>query len=235
MHSGYRLLRLLARLALAQQMRLTIEGIERVPASGPLLLVANHLGNAEALAIGVHIPRVVRILAKADIFEWPVIGTLARSALVIPIRRSEPDRKGLRAVQDALNAGHAVLIFPEATYAHAPDLPAMIPFKPGVAWLAYRTGVTIVPVGIWGFEAIWMPERGWKLWHRPEAHVVFGEPMRLPVAEGTLERAAVDDLTEELAVRIAALLPEVYRGVYASRVPATTPAAESPALRFTSP
>src|SRR5258708_7683800 len=95
MKIGYRGLRLVAALLLACQTRLRVYGVERIPRSGAVLLVANHLGAIDPVAIALRIPRMVRILAKAEILTFPVLGGLARLGAVIPIRRGASDRAPL--------------------------------------------------------------------------------------------------------------------------------------------
>src|SRR5262245_37466157 len=223
MTKAYWILRALARLLIATQMRLLrVTGRERVPATGSVLLVSNHLGPTDPLPIGVHLRRQVRIMAKAEIFRWPVLGWIARWARAVPIRRGESDREALRIVSRLLTAGECVLVFPEGTYADPPAPPAMLRVKTGAAWLALRTGATVVPVGIWGTEKVWA--RGWRpwklLWRRPRAGIVFGEPFRLTLPPGVSMKEALGALADDMARRIAALLPEAYQGVYASAAPA---------------
>lgn len=212
MTPGYRFVRALARCVVLAQMRLRVHYAERVPRSGGVLLVSNHLGLTDPLAIGARLPREMRMLGKTELFGWLFVGWAARRARAIPIRRGESDRQALGTLLRMLRDGECVLIFPEGTYAYAPDPPAMLPLKTGAAWLALRAGVPVVPVGIWGTERVWHPSRGWRLWHRPRVEVVFGEPYTPAPPAGLPTRAAFDAATEDMARRIAALLPPSYRG-----------------------
>jgi 1-acyl-sn-glycerol-3-phosphate acyltransferase len=207
-------LRRLARLMLAGQMRLRVSGLEHVPAEGPLLLVSNHLGMTDPLAICVRLRRVVRFTPKAELFEWPVIGWLARQAGAVPIRRGASDREAIRRVAGLLAAGECVLVFPEGTYTDAPDPAAMLPVKTGAALLAARSGAVVVPVGLMGTERVWNPTRGWRLWHRPRVRVVFGAPYRPVVPTGLSTKAAYQWVAEDMAHRIAALVSPEYQGHY---------------------
>jgi 1-acyl-sn-glycerol-3-phosphate acyltransferase len=216
MKIGYRGLRLAATLLLACQTRLRVYGVERIPRSGAVLLVANHLGAIDPVAIALRIPRMVRILAKAEILTFPVLGGLARLGAVIPIRRGESDREALRTVVDQLWDGQAALVFPEGTFRRVPEPAAMAAVKPGAAWLALRTGATVVPVGIWGTERVWHPSRGWMLWHRPHVYVVFGEPYLVKPRQGVPTKTAIAESAAEMARRIASLVPAEYRGYYGS-------------------
>src|SRR5258708_39065950 len=113
MKIGYRGLRLAATLLLACQTRLRVYGVERIPRSGAALLVANHLGAIDPVAIALRIPRMVRILAKAEILTFPVLGGLARLGKVVPLRRGESDREALRTVVDQVGDGQAPLVLPQ--------------------------------------------------------------------------------------------------------------------------
>lgn len=212
---GYRILRSVAKLILTFQMRLDIRGIERLPQTGPLLLVSNHLGLTDQFAIAARLPHEVRILAKAEIFDWPIIGWLAHRGEVVPIRRGEADREALRTVRDLLRGGAWVLVFPEGTFVDAHEPFGMAPVKTGAAWLAWYTGVTVVPVAITGTETVWAPSRGWRFWQRPPVRVTFGDPYQPSWPEQAPPKVAWRVIADEMALRIAALLPEKYRGVYA--------------------
>jgi 1-acyl-sn-glycerol-3-phosphate acyltransferase len=216
---GYRLLRSAASLLLAFQTRLEISGVDRLPGAGPLLLVSNHLGMTDQLAIGAHLPHELRILAKAELFEWPILGWLARRGDAIPIRRGEADREALRTVRDVLQRGAWVLVFPEGTYVDPGEPLGMLPVKTGAAWLAWHTGATVVPVAITGTEVVWSPGRGWRLWQRPRVRVTFGEPYKPVWPKQAAQKLAWRAAADEMAQRIAALLPEGYRGAYALPAP----------------
>lgn len=217
MDINYRVIRALGRILVFLQMRLHIRHAERVPARGPVLIISNHLGSTDPLAVAADIPRQLRIVAKAELFDWPFIGWLARLGDVIPIRRGESDREALRTVLDALCADQCALVFPEGGYRKPPEPPSMLPFKAGAAWLALKTGATVVPVGVWGTELVWSRGRGWRFWHRPHVYVDFGEPYVPATPRGVSSKAATTWVAEDMARRIAALLPESYRGVYGEK------------------
>jgi 1-acyl-sn-glycerol-3-phosphate acyltransferase len=226
MSLGYRLIRMIARLILLLQMRLETSGIEHLPRSGSLLLVSNHLGLTDQFAIAARIPNELRILTKAELFEWPIIGWLARRGDAVPIHRGDADREALRTVRDLLRNGAWVLIFPEGTYVDLDESLGMIPVKTGAAWLALQTDTKIVPVAITGTEVVWSPGRGWRIWQRPRVRVVFGEPYLPTWPENVAAKIAWRAVADEMAHRIASLLPEGYRGVYAT--PTTISASGNP-------
>ncbi|MBV9110003.1 MAG: 1-acyl-sn-glycerol-3-phosphate acyltransferase, partial [Gemmatimonadetes bacterium] len=190
-----------ARNALKLFYRLTISG-ERVPGRGPVLLVANHPNSLLDPGMVVAVARrPVRFLAKAPLFDMPVIGMLSRGAGAIPVYRQQ-DTGGdtaqnadtFRAVWDALAEGSAVGIFPEGT-SHSE--PSLVPLKTGAARIAMgaamRTGgaFPIVPVGLSFRE---------KETFRSDAVAVVGDPVAWDDLAGTgpQDRDAVRELTRRI-------------------------------------
>ncbi|HEU0026680.1 MAG TPA: lysophospholipid acyltransferase family protein [Ktedonobacterales bacterium] len=214
MFDAYRVVRVVARLALPLQMRLRATGAENLPAEGPALVVSNHLSLIDPLAIGVSLPRELHILAKSEVFEWPVIGGLARRCGVVPIRRRQWDIAALAAMEDLLRAGRCVLMFAEGTYPKPPRPSALLRFKVGVAWLAAQVRTPVVPLAIWGSEPIWAPERGWKPSPRPQVSIRVGAPYFPDLRANDLSHAALQPIADEMARRIRDLLPERYHGYY---------------------
>jgi 1-acyl-sn-glycerol-3-phosphate acyltransferase len=211
----YALIRTLGWIVTLAQMRLRVSGARGVPTRGGVILVSNHLGLIDPLPIGLRLPRQMRMLAKIEIFRRFALGGLAHMAGAVPIRRGESDRDALQTTLDLLKAGECLLVFPEGTYAHAPRPVGMLPLKTGAAWLALRSGCPVVPVGLTGAERVWHWKRGWRPWQRPRVSVVFGEPYRIMQESGVPLKVALQSATEEMARRIAELLPEGYRGAYA--------------------
>jgi 1-acyl-sn-glycerol-3-phosphate acyltransferase len=195
-------------------MRLHVSGQERCPRTGALVIVGNHLGLLDPLAIGVRVPRQIRILAKSEIFQWPIIGWLARLGGVVPVRRGASDREALRILEAVLAREGCVLLMPEGTFPKVPLPAAMLPVKTGAAFLAVHSGATVWPVAITGTERIWYRARGWKLWHRPRVTVTFGQPYLPQIPQGLSAKTTYQAVADDMARHIAALLPEQYRGHY---------------------
>ncbi len=210
----YRIMRRIIAIALPLQLRLHVTGLEYLPEVGPALLVSNHLSAIDPLAVGVRCRRQLRILAKAEIFDWFVIGGLARVCGVVPIHRGEWDLAALTALRAALCQGHTALIFPEGTCPMPPLPAALLQFKTGAAWLAVQTHAPVVPVAIWGSEHVWTPRRGWRPWHRPVVHVRFGAAYYPQRPADLSSHAALQPVADEMARHVRALLPERYHGYY---------------------
>ncbi len=191
-----------------------IEGIEHLPRTGPAIIIANHCSLMDppmlGWATGHQVGRVVHFMAKAEMSRWPLVGWLARNAGVFFVRRGEGDRAAQRMALEHLAEGRLIGIFPEGT--RNPD-GALIEGKPGVALLAMRAGVPIIPVGITGTARRRHGALRWLSREPITFHV--GEPFRLLYQpEGRLDRAELERGTGTLMRAIAALLPEAQQGVY---------------------
>jgi 1-acyl-sn-glycerol-3-phosphate acyltransferase len=197
--------------------RISIEGTHDLPRNGPLIIAANHASNLDVPVIGSWlIPRLgrrIHWLGKKELFDWPVIGWVAAHGGVHPVDRGAADVEAFRLAQRILDGGHVLFVFPEGT--RSPD-GALQAARDGVALLALRTGAMIVPIGISGSDRVW--PKGQRLPH-PGGHVTvrIGRPFRaadeLPA---TTPKSTAKRLTTALIMRrIADLLPERQRGVYA--------------------
>ncbi len=151
--------------------RMRSEGRDGVPASGPVLLVANHASYLDPPLVGMNCRREVNFLAQAGLAKFGPLRWWMRQVGVTLIDRDAPSKEALRLIAESLGAGEVVGIFPEGT--RSAD-GAVAPFKSGVEFLVRRTGATVVPVGLDGAQRAW-PRRAWL--PRPRKIVVrYGEP-----------------------------------------------------------
>ncbi|HZQ36180.1 MAG TPA: lysophospholipid acyltransferase family protein [Dehalococcoidia bacterium] len=202
--------------------RWRVRGREHVPASGPLLIVANHLNNADPPLIGATIRnRRIRFMAKIELFQGGIKGLPIRLFGAFPVRRFEADLAALRTAQELLKAGEAVAILPEGHRNRSGT--AMQQPYPGAALIALRSGAPVLPVAITGTQQI----HGLGVLLRyPRISVTIGEPFLLERA-GKLDRAAVQAGSEQIMRHIAALLPPAYRGVWGEAPSAPVSSGES--------
>ncbi len=197
-----------------------VQGWKNIPRRGSLILASNHLNLADPPIITVTFPRRIVWMAKQELFDMPVIGLLYHLYGLIPVRRFEADLRALRRSERALRRGGVLGMFPEGTRSGRPGLNAA---EPGTALLALRTGVPVLPVAIWGTEGVRLPAA---FFRRTQVHIAFGQPFRLPRPQH-IAKEDVQEGTDEIMRRIAALLPPEYRGVYAeSTVETVTVAGE---------
>jgi len=188
--------------------RTSVTGLQNVPKDGPLILVSNHLNNADPPVITNVIPRRIYWMAKKELFDNPILGPGFRLFGYISVRRFEADLGALRKSQETLAQGRVLGMFPEGTRSKTGALKEA---EPGTAVIALRTGAPILPVAIWGTENFSIPR---DLIHRTRVDVTVGVPFRL-ARTGRLTKEQVLDGTREIMEKIAALLPPDRRGIYA--------------------
>jgi len=171
----------------------TIEHADRIPREGPAILASNHVSYLDPLTlawVADRSDRRIRFLAKAELFDKRLFGSMLRAIHQIPVERGSRDAAGeLDAAVDALRRGECVAVFPEGTI--TPDLEPMAG-KSGTARLAKASGVPVTPVGLWGTHRILYKGRKprWR-WGVAEAAVV-GAPVEI----------GPDDHVKDATVRI---------------------------------
>jgi 1-acyl-sn-glycerol-3-phosphate acyltransferase len=210
-----------------------IEGLERVPRKGPVILALNHASNFDAIIAGSWVSDALRTrrihwLGKRELFDWPVFGWICALGGVHPVDRSTADVEAYRLATRILEKGYVLLIFPEGTRS---PTGALQEAKDGMAQLALRTGAQILPIGINDTDRLW--PKGQKLpspFPRRRIRVRIGEPFHVAevVPPATDRRAAKTAATTAIMGRIAELLEPRQRGAYAAVVRAPSPAGPSP-------
>ena len=164
---------------------------ERLPARGPVLLVANHVSILDPLACARMVfdnGRMPHFLAKQSVFKG-FAGTLLRSAGQIPVARfSAEAHEALDAARVDLEAGNLVVIYPEGSVTRDPDWWPM-QARTGVARLALTTDAVVLPVAQWGPQEVHDYHRKkLRLRFRAAAEYLVGEPVDL-----SAQRAQVRD------------------------------------------
>ena len=197
---------------------------DKVPQIGGVIFVANHISNADPLAVGQFLAfsgRWPRFLAKASVFEIPIVGRIIAACGQIPVRRESTQSKdALIAAAHAIEQGRAVVIYPEGTITRDRDLWPMRG-KTGAARLALATGCPVVPIGQWGAQEL-MPGREPsfpRLFPRKTLRVAVGDPVALddlrekPVTVVTLDEATtrIMDAITVLVVELRAATPPAHR------------------------
>lgn len=185
-----------------------VEGVEHIPPEGPGIIVTNHISRLDTPALLVASPRHVYPLAADKYRGFPGFNVLLNACGAIWIRRHEFDRDALRKALAVLERGDILGIAPEGTRSRSASLQEA---KPGVAYLAVRSGAPLIPVGVTGTHTM---GRDLLRLRKMQIRVVFGEPFVLPLNG----RVSTEDLLEATGMimrRVAALLPPAYQGVYA--------------------
>jgi 1-acyl-sn-glycerol-3-phosphate acyltransferase len=174
----------------ARLYRVELRHAERVPASGPVILVANHESMLDPWLLGLVTPRPVRYMAKAELWENRMLGRVMDMFGTFPVDRGAGDRAAVGRGAALLEAGEVLGIFPQGTclpYRHRP-------WFRGAAKLALAAGAPIVPVCIVGSEKALRPGKP-KIGF-PRITILVGEP--IGVAAGRPTVAAARELTARI-------------------------------------
>ena len=192
------------------------QGWAHVPKTGPAIMMINHVAFLDPVILTGLMPRSMISLAKIEAYNGLVLGPLLRSFDSIPVNRGAADLSALRRVLDALEAGLAVLIAPEG---HRSETGGLGEAHEGIAFVAQRAKVPIVPVGISGTPAF--KHNYWKM---KKTHVIyrFGPPFYLDSGGEKATGDMLRQMTDEAMYQLAALLPPEQRGLYADLDRATT-------------
>ncbi|MBC7292515.1 MAG: (d)CMP kinase, partial [Thermoleophilia bacterium] len=129
--------------------RMTIEGQEHLPLSGPVVLAANHRSNLDPFFLGVSTPRQIHFMAKAELWKFRPLGWVIDAMGAFPIKRGEADREAVKRALSVLEAGAVLGIFPEG---HRQRQGGLGEIHPGIALFSLRPGVVTVPVVLAGTE-----------------------------------------------------------------------------------
>ncbi|MGH3904326.1 MAG: lysophospholipid acyltransferase family protein [Pseudonocardiaceae bacterium] len=166
----------------ALDLRLDVVGQENVPATGGGVVVINHTGYLDFAISGVPFwhahRRLVRYMAKQEVFAHRVGGPLMRAMHHIPVDR-EAGMASFRAAVEALRAGELVGVFPEATISRSFCLKE---FKSGATRMARAAGVPLIPVTLWGSQRVWT--KGRKPTIRAARHTTISITIGAPLQPG---------------------------------------------------
>jgi len=192
-----------------------VEGLDNLPEEGPLIACQNHMISIDTVVGAAFIKREIVGMSKVENYHVPVLSTLFRAYGTFPVRRGEVDRQALRTALRVLKQGKVLMAAPEGTRSKTN---ALQKGKDGLSYIAVRSGAPIIPVAISGQEKFWHQLRRLR---RTRVKVVFGKPFVFEPSEGRLTREQLTQMTHEMMYRIAALLPEAYRGYYSDLSAAT--------------
>jgi 1-acyl-sn-glycerol-3-phosphate acyltransferase len=195
----YRLVRALAHAICALYFRVSVEGADKVPTSGPVILAPVHRSFMDFFVVTEATPRKLFFMTKEEMWKVPLLGHFLDAAGAFPVNRDGADRLALERAQDVLERGEVLMLFPEGTRRTGP---AVEDLHEGAAFLAARTGATIVPVGVGGTAAA-MP-KGSHFVRPVKVRLVVGDPIPAPARSerGRVPRSQVHAVTEQLAVSL---------------------------------
>ncbi|WP_277669583.1 lysophospholipid acyltransferase family protein [Saccharomonospora viridis] len=187
---------------------------ERIPRSGPALLVLNHISHLDPAVDAVFVHRngrVPRFMAKDSLFRTPIFGKIIAGSGGIPVYRDSSDAgDSLRAAHRTLQEGKIVVIYPEGTITKDPDVWPKRAYM-GVARLALENDVPVIPIARWGTHQIW---NGYTKKFRPlprkTVYHYVGEPVDLSAyRERKRDQALLREVTELIMDRVLEQLVEI--------------------------
>ncbi|MFE6613099.1 lysophospholipid acyltransferase family protein [Amycolatopsis sp. NPDC057786] len=194
--------------------RFRVRGGEHLPSSGGFLVASNHLSFADPTTVTAYClahGRVPRYLAKASLWDAPVIGSVMRSGKHIPVYRGAATASD--AYRDAVSAvreGECVVIFPEATFTDHPDGWPMRG-KTGIARIALETGVPVIPLANWGTHHL-LPSDAVlpRAFPRKTVNLVAGPPVDLSdLMTSSPSREVLEEATKRIMTAVTELLIEI--------------------------
>ncbi len=177
--------------------------VDRVPLTGPLLIVANHVSFIDPPLIGCPIDkREMAYLARAGLFKFKPLGLLLRSFNCVPVAEAGGDVAAMRTVISLIHAGNAVLIFPEGS--RSPD-GELHEFKRGVALILRKAPCPVMPVAVEGPFRAWPRHRKYPIPFKHRVAAIYGHP----IPHDELLAAGPDAALERLQSEVARLRAEL--------------------------
>lgn len=194
----YRFLRRLFTLMFQYLCRWRIEGLENVPAEGPVIIASNHVSNWDPIIIGCALHRKIHFMAKAELFSMPVVGWFVKALGAYPVERGKSGRQAIKASLEILAQNELIGLFPEGTRSKTGEVGEA---KAGTVMIAAKGKATIIPVGLHNSQHVFS-----KGWFRPFA-IYFGQPIKIELPEGEkLTSKRLESLSDDLMAEITCLI-----------------------------
>lgn len=207
------ILRWIIRLLFPLAAKIELIGLENLPKQGGFVIASNHLGRLDTAVLFYAVDRRDIILPTAEKYKhhW-FFGPVIRGLGGLFIDRFNPDISAVREVIKRMKNGSLLVIAPEGTRSRTE---AMQEGKPGVVFFAAQARVPVVPAGLAGTEDRTIKQN---LFGFRRSHIVVrvGQPYEIKIDKSQGREAGLQQATDDLMCRIAALVPEKYRGVYTS-------------------
>lgn len=181
--------------------RVEVIGRENVPATGGIIICANHVSYMDPPTLGCAAPRQLRFMAKIELFEIPILGLLVRALNAFPVHRGTADRTALKTAIETVQAGLAVAMYPEGK--RSLDGTLLEP-EAGVGMIVLRSNAVVIPCALVNTEKF-LPPHCWHL-KFSRVKVIFGEPVEYADLRQHGGRTAVDEVSKRIMSAIGELL-----------------------------
>lgn len=187
--------------------RTTIVGRHNIPRHGAFVLAPIHRSNIDTPLAAAVTTRRLRFMGKDSLWKIKPIGWILSALGAFPVTRGTADREALKRCIAVLEMGEPLVLFPEGTRQSGP---VVMPLFDGAAYIAVKSNVPIIPVGIGGSERV-MP-KGKKMIYPRKCVLVVGEALTVAADEtGRIPRSAVKEMTEQLSAEMQRLFDEAQR------------------------
>lgn len=199
---SYRFVRALILVVAKLLGRVKVVGAAKVPELDAFVLAPVHRSNVDFALVSLLTRRPMRYMGKDSIWKSKLLGRFVAMLGALPVHRGSADREALKACTDIVKSGSPLVMFPEGTRRSGPVIDELFD---GTAFVAARTQVPIIPVGIGGSEA--MLPKGAKLPRRSKLVLLVGDPIPPPELSesGRVPRSAVGELTKRLHAELQSL------------------------------
>ncbi|MCP3738713.1 lysophospholipid acyltransferase family protein [Rossellomorea sp. BNER] len=186
----YTFARGVVKIVLSPLYRIEVSGLEHFPKDGGVLLCTNHIDNLDPPVVGITAPRPVSFMAKAELFNVPILGNIVKNVRAFPVKRGLSDREALRNGLKLLKEGNVLGLFPEGTRSKTGELTKGLS---GAGFFALRSNAYVVPCAIIG------PYKPFK-----KLKVVYGKPV--PMEELRLKKVSAEEATAVIMSHIQSLI-----------------------------
>jgi 1-acyl-sn-glycerol-3-phosphate acyltransferase len=178
-----------------------VDGVENMPKTGGVLIVANHASFLDPTTIGWAVQREIHYMARKTLFKPPIMNWLLPICNVLPIDRDGVESSStLRSIIALLKGGKPLLLFPEGARTADGNFQ---PAYPGAGFIAVKSGVPVLPVRIFGSYEAFPRHKKWPKF--TPMRVVIGEPYRPTIPPGRKSKEAYNEAAQEMMAKIAAL------------------------------
>ena len=192
--------------------KVELYGMENIPDHNKYVVVFNHVSLVEVPFIAAYWPTIIEIIGAAAVWERPGVSIVAKMWAGVQVDRTQFDRKVFNQVKKVFEDDRPLMISPEGGRSHSPGLRRG---KSGVAYIIDKVDALVIPAAVIGNTMEFL-DKGLK-GKRPPIQMIVGEPFKLAPLDGRGEARRVmrQNNTDIIMARLASLLPENYRGVYA--------------------